>query len=361
MPPDLREALDSAFEEHADTEIPASPEPTTPEPDAAIETTPEPETAEQAAERARDALGRFSKADQPDGKGQVPGAPGTPPVAAPVQPQADRMPAGIPATVREVWGQLPPAVREYTAQREMQVQQVLSQSAFARNAVQQFQQIVAPYQQAIQIEAGGDPLRAVQGLLDTAARLRFGTTAEKAQTLAQLVNAYGVDITALDSALVGAPMPQQQGFDPNAVQQAVQQQLAPFFQQAQQRRQQQEQQVVGAVKSEIGTFAADKANEFFDDVRDLMADVVELAERQGYTMDLKHAYDRACLLHPEVSKVILARQQGQNARNLTTAAQRAKAAAVGVTGAAPVGNPDPAEPSTVRDAIEAAIESHSRV
>jgi hypothetical protein len=66
------------------------------------------------------------------------------------------------------------------------------------------------------------------------------------------------------------------------------------------------------------------------------------------------------MLHPEVSKVIMARQQGANARQLTAAAQRARGAAVSVKGAAPVGNPNGHEPTSIRESIEAAIESHSR-
>jgi hypothetical protein len=58
---------------------------------------------------------------------------------------------------------------------------------------------------------------------------------------------------------------------------------------------------------------------------------------------------------------MLARQQGVNAQKLTAAARTAKAAAVSVRGSAPVGNPNGAEPSSIRESIEAAIESHSRV
>jgi molybdopterin-biosynthesis enzyme MoeA-like protein len=90
-----------------------------------------------------------------------------------------------------------------------------------------------------------------------------------------------------------------------------------------------------------------------------MADIIEVAERQGRQMSLAQAYERAAMLHPEVSKVMLARQQGSNARQLTQAAQRARSAAVSVKGAAPVGNPVASEPTSIRDSIEAAIAAHS--
>ena len=73
-------------------------------------------------------------------------------------------------------------------------------------------------------------------------------------------------------------------------------------------------------------------------------------------MDLGDAYKRACALHPEVSRVMLARQQGATAQQLTAQARTAKAAAVSVKGGAPVGNPARAEPTSIRESVEAAIE-----
>jgi hypothetical protein len=369
--PDLREALEAAFE--PDTEIPASPEPTTPEPAAStgdeagspIDTasaTPEP-TAE---EKARDGLGRFVKATQVDGKGQVPPVPGAPPVDPAAQPQRatptfEKPPRDMPIPLRSTWTKLTPEWRQHIAETHGRVQEVEQQYRPAVDFANRFMQTIEPYRHAIQAETGGDPIAAVHGLMDVAARLRFGTPQEKAMTVAQIVKSYGVDIESLDGALVGALPQQPQGFDPNMVQQAVQQQLAPLFQQAQQRRAAQEQQTSKAVKTELNAFADDAKNEFFDDVRDIMADIIEVAARQGSDLPLADAYKRACMLHPEVSKVMLGRQQGQSAQSLTQAATRAKAAAVSVKGAAPVGSPEPTAPSSVRDAIEAAIEAHSRV
>jgi hypothetical protein len=371
---DLREALEAAFDtsDATDTETPASSEPTEPsapsgdatstEPTAT--TTPEPTEGDG---RVRDGLGRFVKVTQVDGKGQEPAQPQQPPVDPAAQPQRqtptfEKPPRDMPIPLRSTWTKLTPEWRQHIAETHAKVQQVEEQFRPAVDFANRFMQTIQPYQHAIQIETGGDPIAAVQGLMDTAARLRFGTPGEKATAVANIVKAYGVDIEALDGALAGVAPPQgQQGFDPMMVQQAVQAQLAPLFQQAQARRAAQEQQTAATVKSELQAFAADPKHEFFDDVRDLMADAIEVANRQGYDLPLADAYHRACLLHPEVSKVMLARQQGQSAASLTQAATRAKAAAVSVKGAAPVGSPEPTAPSSVRDAIEAAIEAHSRV
>lgn len=367
----MREALEAAFDQSEATES-QSPADTGALSDAADPTTdaatspPEPvETAAETqteGERQRDSLGRFTRAEQADGKGQLP--PGAQNAPAPVlgAPAAipERAPANVPPMLREQWQGLPQEFRDYTLKRENEVQLALQASHKARDFVENFFRSIQPYQQAIQIEAGGDPMRATLALMDTASRLRFGTQNEKAQLLAKLINDYQVDVQTLDAALVNAPMPQQ-GFDPGLIRREVQNALSPLMQRAEQRRQEQAAALDREVEAEISKFASDPKHEFYDDVRGVMADVFDIAERNGQKLSLEEAYDRACLLHPEVNKVIVARQGAKAAQDLTRAAQRSKAAAVSVTGAAPVGNPESPKPGSVREAIEAAIEVHSRV
>lgn len=372
--PDLREALESAMDT-ADESIPTTTEatdtPAAPITEAAP--TPAATTPTSSSEpEVRDSLGRFvpkAKTDGDKSKAEAQPAPigaptqgaqPAPVVGASVEP-VEKAPASWTVTAKQHWGALPPEVRQEVQRRELETTQVLHQSKQARDFVNRFIQTVQPYQQAIMAETGGDPIAAVRGLMDVASRLRFGLPQEKAQILAQLVNTYAVDIATLDSALAGVMPQQPQGFDPNFVQQAVQQQLAPLFQQAQARRQQMEQQLSGQVQTELQKFASNPKHEFYEDVRDLMADVIEINEKRGIQVSLDEAYNHAIRLHPEVAKIIDARSQVTSVQSLNSAAQRAKAAAVSVKGSAPVGSPDPAEPSSVRDAIEAAIESHSRV
>ena len=174
--------------------------------------------------------------------------------------------------------------------------------------------------------------------------------------VAQVVNAYGVDIRSLDSALVGAALPEGQPQQVN-VQAEVQRALAPLMQMAQQRQQAETARLEAEGATTVQQFSEGK--EFIGDVGGLMADMLDVAARQKISLSLQDAYDRACALHPEVSKVIIARRQGASAQQLTQAAQRARSAAVSVRGSAPVGNPNAVEPSSIRESIEAAIEAHS--
>ena len=362
---DLRADLETAIGADEGGEVPPAPPPV----DKPIDTPSAPPTAKGE----RDALGRFlpkkgestAAAPAPDPGTISPGIPGKEAIPAPVPQIGAAAPAAMPApagwgpAVREHWANLPQPVQEYVHQREQQMQRWANDTAPLRTAGEQFIRAIQPYQMTIQAE-GVDPLTAVTNIMKFGTTLRFGTPHEKAVAIAQCVQAYGVDIMALDSALAGvAP---EGGAAPQInVQAEVQRALAPLMQQAQARQQWEAQQTHEQARQELVTFAQDPKHEFIADVREIMADMIEVAERQRYTLPLQDAYDRACALHPEVSKVIMARQQGVNASKLTQNAQRAKAAAVSVKGVAPVGNPTAVEPSSIRESIEAAIEAHSRV
>lgn len=375
---DMRAEIEAAMDADSgvDTQVVDTPVDTSP-PVMGDETAPSSPQAEASEGSVRDALGRFvpkakagdnapAAAPQADAAPQTPDQPAvaTAPqeqgAAAPLQP-----PASLSVTAREHWAATPAAMQQEIARREVDMQRFVNDTAQARHVGDAFTQAIQPYQMAIQAE-GVDPITAVTNLMNLASRLRFGTPSEKASTLAQVVKAYGVDVKSLDGALdevLNGNVQQREvgAADPQYIQQLVQQQLAPLYQAAQQRQQAQNAEVQQRTLQTMQQFAADAKNEFFDTVRGDMADIIELAERQGRAMSLEDAYQRATMLHPEVSRVILARQQGVNAQRLTTAARTAKAAAVSVRGSAPVGNPNGAEPSSIRESIEAAIESHSRV
>jgi hypothetical protein len=352
---DLRATIESAMDADAGT-----PEPVV---DAKVDTPIEVEGAPAPAApdgKVRDSLGRFvDKAQAAPAPDQGPTPAPAPDGAAQAPAEALRAPVSWSAPAREHWAGMHPDVQREVHRREHEVQQFLTRTQQSREIGDRFAQAVQPHMMAIQAE-GVDPITAVTNLMQVGSRLRFGTPLEKANQIAQIVKAYGVDIMALDGALAGvAPDPgQQQGVNPNMVQQLVQQQLQPLFQAAQQRQQAAQQQSVQEAHDQAMEFA--QTHEFFDDLRTTMADMIEVAGRQGIKMSLEDAYKRSAMLHPDVSRTIMARQQGNSARALTDAARKARGTAVSVRGPAPVGNPEAAEPTSVRSSIEAAIEAHSR-
>jgi len=87
---------------------------------------------------------------------------------------------------------------------------------------------------------------------------------------------------------------------------------------------------------------------------------MEVAERRGRELSLQDAYRQACLANPKVRSVLQKRQQAKGAQQTTGAAQRAKAAAVSVSGAPALASPNSPGAVDIRSAIEAAIASNSR-
>jgi hypothetical protein len=376
-PTTLRDEIEAAIEE---TEAPAQAAAPTPEPAAPAEAAPAAEpVAESAAESAepaqnldalaegespadaqdlaqqqRDENGRFKAKEE----GIQPG-----PKSGPRQSAGERAPASWRPDVREHWGQLPEPVRAEIQRREVEVQRTLQESAEARKNYDAVMRTVAPYEAFIRAE-GSNPIQAIDNLMATAAKLRTGTAPELASMVAGIVNQFGIGrfgngfIQALDSALAGqAPVvdPQQA-----AMEQVLNQRLAPVQQmltQFQQAQVAQQERIAQAAQSEVETFL-DRA-EFGNDVREEMADLMESASRRGQNLTLPEAYHKACLLNDRVRTVLQGRLQAKGAQQQTSAAQRARAAAVSVSGSAPVGALQ--QPSTdVRSAIEAAIVQSAR-
>jgi len=369
-PTTIREALEAAVPEDETRVVPATEtvsEPVSeapePSPEPASETTTEaPAKAEDG--KARDEKGKFAKKGEPEpikvaqSKPITPG-PKSEPKAAPVE----KAPASWKPDVREHWANLPLDVRAEVARREAEVQRTLQETAEARKFTDQLQNVIRPYEAFIRAE-NSNPLQAIDNLMATAARLRTGTSPELAQLVAGMVKQFGVGrfgnsfIEQLDSALAGE-VPRS---DPQQaqVQQILQQQLAPmqqFMSQFQQAQMAQQQQVQQAAMKEVNDFIA-KA-EFGDDVREDMADIMEVSQRRGREISLQDAYKQACLTNPRVRAALEARAKARSAQQLQGAAQKAKSAAVSVSGAPALAAP--VAPSTdIRSAIEAALASHER-
>ena len=377
----MRDALEAAFKRAEEEPQDAAP---APEPAAAaINTDPapadapagdEPQPAEQdlnaLAEdqpkdgQPRDESGKFKAkepAEQPaqelQDQGMQPG-----PKSGPKN-HPDRAPQAWRPEVREHWQQLPEPVRAEIARRESEHARFIQESSEARKTTEAFMKTIAPYEAFIRAE-NSNPLQAIDNLMGTAARLRTGTAPELAQMMAGLVQQFGTGrfgngfIEMLDSALAGqAPKqdPQQ-----TAIEQVLNQRLAPVQQmltQFQQAQLAQQQQVASSAQNEVADFLS-KA-EFGEDVREDMADLMEAATRRGQTLSLADAYKKACLMNDNVRSVIAQRVRAQGAQQGTQAAQKARSAAVQVSGAAPMGALRQ-DPTDVRSAIEAAIAASSR-
>lgn len=375
----MRDALEAAFKQaEEEPTTAAAPEPASIEPEIPADEPASEPVAQEASQDLntlsedkpkpeRDEHGKF-KAKEPAAEPEQPAQelqdqgmqPG--PKSGPKN-HPDRAPQAWRPEVREHWAQLPEPVRAEIARRESEHARFIQESSEARKTAETLMKTIAPYEAFIRAE-NSNPIQAIDNLMSTAARLRTGTAPELAQMVAGLVKQFGVGrfgngfIEQLDSALAGQTPVQ----DPQqaAIEQVLNQRLAPVqqmltqFQQAQLAQQQAAQQ---SAQNEVADFLS-KA-EFGEDVREDMADLMETATRRGQNLSLADAYKKACLMNDNVRAVIAQRVRAQGAQQGTQAAQKARSAAVQVSGSAPMGALKQ-DPTDVRSAIEAAIAASSR-
>jgi hypothetical protein len=247
---------------------------------------------------------------------------------------------------REHWKDVPIQVREEVAKREREMTRALSFTTEARRLASEFQQTMQPYLGFIAAE-NSTPMQAVNNMMQSAALLRVGTPAQKVGLVADIIRNFGVDLGMLDNHLAGT---QQAQDDPRTlVQREIQAALAPYRQQ----QQAQVQQVDTQVNQELQEFAS--KNEFYNDVADTMADLIEVARKRGGVLGLQTAYDRAILLHEPVRQVIEARNATKSNQQQAQIAATAKAAAVSVAPSSEAQRTAPVVGDDIRSAIEASM------
>lgn len=290
----LRDQLDAAFEQTETTD------------DGTTATAPAPVVAEAPADdsgQTRDASGRFAtKAPAPDVPTPAPLPPNGAGAQAPAPlAEALKAPASWKPEAREQWGTVPAALQAEIHRREQETNRLVQDGAQQRQFMQAFESMVRPYEMFIRAE-NSTPLQAVQNMMQVAAELRVGTTQSKAQLIANIIRQHGVDLQTLDGLLAGDPsITMQQAAQGQYRDPRVDQLLQNQARETQQRQQQETQWA----QQHIAEFAA--SHEFWNDVAADVNELAQLAIRRGDQLDLKRLYDRACALHPEVSKILSTR------------------------------------------------------
>jgi hypothetical protein len=360
--PSMREALESAITEH---EEPADDTASTTE----VQTADVETSSAVVEDTSTDVVQDETKTESAPAEVKADDTTGKPaetqpekPVETPEQRAAhrvDRAPASWKKEAKGSWAELPLQVRQEVYKREMEVERVLKETAPIRQQIQEIQQVVSPFMARIQ-SAGVTPVQAMQELFRADFVLATGTPQSKAQMMAKLVKDYGVSIEDLDAAIVagmqGQQQPQQQGFDPNYVNQLVQQQLQQALAPIYQERQQKEQAVAQQAVSTVEQMSLDPQYPYFDEVREEMADLIEVASRRGIALSLEDAYTKAVSINPGVSGQQSRQAMMTQANQQHQQAQRARNAASSVSGAPASGGANAfAGDGSLRGSIEAAF------
>lgn len=286
---------------------------------------------------------------QPRADGKfAPGAPQIPAQPAAVAAPEIPLPKSLKREYEPHWNQTPAELRAALVQREADYEKGAAgwkaQTEQANAVLEQFK----PYEWILRNE-GATPQTAIAPLLQTAAILRTGTPAQKAQSVAQVMQQFGIPIEHIQAMLQqGQGQPQPAALDPQFSH------LAREVQNLKSHFQSQEQQQTQRALSVIEQFAQDPANPHFAALQEnmlallqtphLLGNVQNMSERER----LKAAYDAALRLDPALSQQVIAQQQSAAQQQARTQAQAAvntaKTAAVqvhGAPGAAPIASVNP--------------------
>ena len=125
------------------------------------------------------------------------------PIAAesPAGEDQTKAPMGFSPEAREEWGATPEKVKQQIIKREQEIATAMQGTAEARRTADTVNKFVGSYQQVLAAEGAGNPMEALEGIVNTVSVLRMGSPQQKAQAMASLVGHYGVDLNTLDSAI----------------------------------------------------------------------------------------------------------------------------------------------------------------
>lgn len=216
----------------------------------------------------------------------------------------------VPKTWRKeaaaVWNDLPPTAQAEILKREEDIHKGIELYREEASFGSQIRTIIKPHE-ALFREAGIDPVKQMDSLLQAHVALSTQTPSQRLQSFAQLAASYNVDLgELLDS---GAAEVTEVSVLRNELQ-MLQSSLRGLTEQQQNSRRTE-------VEAEITKFAADPANAYFDEVSSEIA----LLLKSGAAKNLTEAYEKAVWTSPTVRAKELARQQ-----ELTSAKQKEDAA-----------------------------------
>jgi hypothetical protein len=239
------------------------------------------------------------------------------PLAPNLAPQA---PKGLRPEFKAKFAELPPDWQAEITRRENDAAKVLAAQDEERLLGKKIHEMSVPYLPTIRAE-GATVEKAFQDYLQTAHVLRSGTPQQKQMALRLVAQQFNVDL--------GTPPPQGQT---NPQFDALTSKIAQLEGQLQGFTQQRQFEEQHSLQSQIEDFSTKPGHEHFDRVRVHMGVLLE----NGIAKDLEDAYNQAVYADPEIRSTLLAAQQqtqtGQRLTELNAKADRAKSAAVSVTG-----------------------------
>jgi hypothetical protein len=330
--PSLRDVLEESIEEHdpqhelipASTESPASPSEGADSPGAA-----QPPAADPSA----------------------PKADGAPPEAPPQVPASTALnaPAQWKPGAKELWNTIPRAIQEEIHRREGDSMRLIGSVGPKIRIADEVQQHMAPFAEKLS-QNGVGPSAFLGDVFSSIKILAGGNPEQRATVVANIVQSYGVDVRDLDRILthrLNQPPEVYQAREAITRANIITQQHQAGL----------DQQSAQEADKVLVAFAADPKHEFYEDVRLLMADLID----SGRAKNLEEAYSAAVWANGDTRKILLQREAQTRAQGKSKRASVARRASSSIHGTPSI--PGPAVTNSgemgLRDAIEAAYDEHS--
>lgn len=290
----------------------------------------------EVSDRQRDQQGRFAKGEQaaptekpaegtaqqvakPAGDAQQPN--GTATTTTTEQAPAIKPPDSWSPAAKAKFAAMDPELQQEVMRREAEVHKGFTTQDEHRKLGKTFTDVMTPYLPMIRAE-GGDPIAAVQNLMQTAYNLRAASQDQKQEMCIALCQQYGIDLRGVFNRLSGG----QRQVDPQVSQ--LQQQLQALQQDKLQREQSQQSQEQAQIHQTIDSFASDPKNVYFVNVKAEMAALLH----SGQAKDLQGAYDMACWARPDIRPLMLQQNEQQKQAAARDKAQKARQAGVSISG-----------------------------
>lgn len=298
-------------------------------------------------------------AAKPAAEGQAPATPEGGAKDKPVAPAQEagpktgelKAPAQWKPQIKEKWNAIPREVQEEILRREGDSMRLIGSVGPKIRLADEVAGHIQPFMEQLN-QNNVSPSSFMNDVFTSVRTLSRGNPQERAETVANIVQSYGVDLRMLDAILTHRLQLGPETFE-------ARRQAARATAQVQQHESRIEQQSAEEAGQALAAFAADPKHEFLEEVRDLMADLIE-ADR---ATNLEDAYAAAVWAHPETRKILLERQSQERVQAKSLRAQAARRASSAVYGAptnGAGGRPQNAN-ATLRDTLEAAFDEHTQI
>ncbi|MCO1396413.1 hypothetical protein [Burkholderia cenocepacia] len=214
--------------------------------------------------------------------------------AAAAAESKSKAPQSWNAAERAHWEKIPAEVQAVIIRREEEAHRGITKLGQDAAYGQKLRDVISPYLPIIRAE-GGDEAGAVRDLLQTAYVLRTANPEQKVQLFRQLAGQFGVDLSAAAQGV--------REVDPELA--ALRQELTQVRGYLANTEQQQHQQIEASAQQMIDAFAADPKNEFYEEVKPLMGQLLVA----GRAQTMQDAYEQACWATASVRSTLMQRQE----------------------------------------------------